>query len=198
MKKPKEFDFLVDAFKSLPGVGTKSATRYAFFLLNRDQRYKDEFIKRLVDASSAIHKCELCNNLAEAATCSICADRMRDKSLCIVASIEDLDRIEQSHNFFGYYHILDCMPDLKHFKLTSINMDLVKKQIQTLEIKELVIATSFSLIGEAISEYIKNNLSHRSDLSIYRIGFGVPLNANIDYIDNDTIRESLLNKKRIN
>lgn len=197
MTKPKEFEFLVDALKSLPGVGTKNATRYAFFLINKDEKYKKEFIKRIIDATTNIVKCELCNNITNNKICSICDNENREHSLCIVSSIEDLDRIEQSHNFFGYYHIIDCIEDLKKYKLTNIDINLIKHQIDLLKIDSVTIATNFSLIGEAISEYLQQKLKDIPNLNIYRIGFGIPLNANIDYIDDDTIRESLLNRKKL-
>ncbi|MGL4950377.1 MAG: toprim domain-containing protein [Mycoplasma sp.] len=198
MNKPKEFQYLVDAFKSLPGMGTKNATRCAFFLINKDERYQNEFVKRIIDASQNLKRCELCNNISTLQRCDFCLDPNRAKSLCIVETIEDLERIDQSNNFHGYFHILDNIHDLKKFKLTDINLSSLLNQIDSLDIKEIIIATSFSLSGEAISEYLKTNICDKVDVDIFRIGFGVPLNVNIDYIDDETIRESLMNKKRIN
>lgn len=198
MKKPREFEFLLDAFKSLPGVGSKSALRYTFYLINQDKKYKEEFASRILDISNNIKKCNLCNNIANGDICTICSDNTKNKTLCIVSTFEDLERIDESHNYNGYYHIIGYENNIKNYKLTNINIDLIKKQIVCLSIKEVIIATNFSLVGEAASQYINNNLSTLNGIDIYRLGFGIPLNASIDYIDDETIKESLINKKKLN
>lgn len=197
MNKPKEFVFLHDAFKSLPGVGTKSANRFIHHILNQDSVYQKEFIKRILDLTNTVKKCDYCHNLATDQYCEICRSFSRTKQLCIVSSIEDLERIEESGNYQGYYNVIGNNIDLRKFKLNSIDLNSIQKQVNDLDITDIIIATSFSIIGEAISEYLQANLKLATKVGIYRLGFGIPLNANIDYIDDETIRESFLNKKKI-
>ncbi|MGL4948563.1 MAG: recombination mediator RecR [Mycoplasma sp.] len=198
MKKAKEFEYLIDAFKSLPGMGKKNATRCAFFLINKDAQYQKEFAKRILDASNNLTNCKYCNNISNQEVCTVCSDQERFKQVCVVESVEDMERIEQSKNYFGLYYIIGNTNSVKNFKLADINLEPLFNQINDLSIKEVIIATSFSLIGEALSEYVKSNIQKKLEVPIFRLGFGIPLNVNIDYIDDETIRESLLNKKKIN
>ncbi len=197
MKQPKDYIFLVDALKSLPTIGSKSANKIANFIIEQDDEYKNSFIKRISDAINNIKTCLLCNNVCIEQYCEYCSNKNLEKSLCIVLSIEDQQRIEESKNYFGYYHIINCGNDIKKITLEKININQIINQINTLKISEVIIATSFSAIGELVCEFIKNKLLD-ININIYRLGYGLPLNANIDYIDNDTIRESIINKKKIN
>lgn len=197
MKQPKDYIFLVDALKSLPTIGSKSATKIANFLIDQDEDYKNEFIKRLLNSTKNIKNCLLCNNITNSQYCEICSKDNLEKTLCIVMNLEEQQRIQESNNYFGYYHIIKGVHDIKKMALDKINIEQIKNQIKRLEIKEIIIATSFSIVGELVCDYIKNNLNDLN-LPIYRLGYGLPLNANIDFIDNDTIRESIINKKKIN
>lgn len=197
MKQPKDYIFLVDALKSLPTIGTRSANKIANFIIEQDNEYKNLFIKRISDAINNIKTCLLCNNVCIEQYCEYCSNKDLEKSLCIVLSIEDQQRIEESKNYFGYYHIVNSGSDIRKISLDLINVNQIINQINTLKISEVIIATNFSVIGELVCEYIKNKLSN-INIDIYRLGYGLPLNANIDYIDDDTIRESIMNKKKIN
>lgn len=196
MKNPKEFIFLVDAFKSLPNIGTKGANKIANFFLAQDTKYQNDFINRLKEASEKLKSCEYCNATSIQPKCEICASQ-RNPSLCIVANLEDQQRIEDSRMYRGYYHILMINPS-KNLDLTSFNLEVIKKQIEALGIQEVIIATPFSIYGEVISEFLKNKLSEAyTQLPIFRLGFGIPLNASIDFIDDETIKQSFHNKKKI-
>ena len=197
MKQPKDYIFLVDALKSLPTIGTRSASKIANFIIEQDNEYKNLFIKRISDAINNIKTCLLCNNVCIEQYCEYCSNKDLEKSLCIVLSIEEQQRIEESKNYFGYYHIVNSGSDIRKISLDLININQIINQINTLKISEVIIATNFSVIGELVCEYIKNKLSNLN-IDIYRLGYGLPLNANINYIDDDTIRESIMNKKKIN
>ncbi len=195
MKNPKEFIFLVDAFKSLPNIGTKGANKIANFFLAQDLKYKQDFISRLQEATNKLSACEYCNAIAMGNKCELCSSQTRENVLCIVANLEDQQRIEESRMFRGYYHILMINPN-KNLDFTNFDLTKLKNQIKTLGIKEIVIATAFSIYGEVIAEYIKNSLLE-FEIPIYRLGFGIPLNASIDFIDDETIKQSFVNKKKI-
>ncbi len=196
MKNPKEYIFLLDAFKSLPNIGTKGATKIANFFLAQDEKYQKEFISRLQNASNKLTSCKYCNSISISEICEICNSTTREKSICVVSNLEDQQRIEESRLFKGYYHILKINPN-KNLNLTDFDVSKLIDQMRVLGINEVVIATSFSIYGEVIAEYIKSQLSSMEGVNVYRIGFGIPLNANIDYIDDETIKQSFVNKKKI-
>ncbi len=198
MNKIKELEFLIDAFRSIPGVGSKNAKRYAIHILNQDFKYASTFAQRLIDAKSIIKKCNLCNNFTTNEICNFCKDNNRKKTLCIVSTYDDFERINDTGSYIGYYFILGGEVGTKNkIKFEDIDVQKIIVTINTLKIEEIIIATSFSINGEATAEYIRTKLKHLNNLSIYRIGFGIPLNANIDYIDDETIKESFSNKRRI-
>ncbi len=198
MSKLKELEYLIDAFRSLPGVGTKNAKRFASFVINSDDIYASTFAKRILEAKNVIKKCNICNNLTNKDICEICSNNERAKSLCVVATYEDFERINDANTYDGYYFILGTELGINSKrKNEEIDIQKLFVAINSLKINEVIIATSFSLAGEATSEYIRVKLKPLTNISIYRIGFGIPLNANIDYIDNETMKESFANKKKL-
>ncbi len=198
-KKPKEFEMLVDAFKSLPSVGTKNAIKYAYHIIKLDQYYVDEFAKRLKEAKTNLNYCKYCHNLTNQEFCQICLNSNRTNTLYIVENISDLDKIEELHIHHGYYHVLhgEINPK-KGITRDQIFIDDILDHIDKFNIKEVLIATSLSVSGEMTAEYIRNMLSHRDDINVYRIGFGLPNNASIDYSDEQTLKFALMNKRKIN
>lgn len=198
-KLPNEFEHLVDAIKSLPGIGYKSAKKLALFLLDNDQRYIDLFIHKINDAYKNIKRCRECFILTNEEICNICSNKNRDHSkLCIVNSFEDFERIESSNSFFGIYHITTNNINKQSKLLEHKNLlNLKERIIKNPEINEIIIATSFSYDGEMVTQYIVDTLKDFKNIEIYRIGFGVPSNAAIDYVDDDTLNESFINKRKL-
>lgn len=198
-KMPNEFEHLVDAIKSLPGIGYKSARKLALFLLDNDDRYIKLFVDKINKAYINVRRCQKCFILTNNNICDICSNKNRDHTkLCIVSSFEDFERIESSNSFFGIYHITTNGINkqkklIEHENLLSIKNRLIEHP----EIKEIIIATSFSYDGEMVTQYIINMLKDFKDISIYRIGFGVPSNASIDYVDDETLNESFINKRKL-
>lgn len=195
----KDFEYLVDALKSLPGVGTKNAKKWAFFLLNQDLKYINDFTKRIINAKTNIKKCTQCSNFCENKVCDICSNEHRNKkTLMIVSNIEDLERIESSNVFNGLYHITGGEISIrKSVPVEHTNITTIRNRVIDNEINDVIIATSFSHDGEMTADYILRMLSDLNDVNVYRIGFGIPLNASIDYADDETIKQSLLNKRML-
>ena len=199
MKKPIEFDYLVDALKSLPGVGTKNAKKWAYYLLNQDDKYINDFTTRINNARQKITTCVECGNIANTKICSICSNPLRDKNqICVVSTVEDLDRIEESGNYNGLYHVTHGELSVrKNILVRHTNLDSLKNRIQNNPIiNEVIIATNFTHDGEMTAAYILNLLKGL-DVKIYRIGFGLPLNSSVDYADNETLKHALNNKRII-
>lgn len=196
MKKPKDFEYLIDAFRSLPSVGTKNANRFSHYIIKMDEKYVKDFAQRLINAKNNIMLCKYCHNISSSEICNICNNKERHKTICIVSNIEDLERIEESNSYYGYYHILHGELNRKN-NADSLFLNDLENHIDEYEVKEVIIACTFSYNGEITSEYIKNLLSNK-EVSIYRIGLGLPMNSSIDYADDETLKQSLLNKKIMN
>lgn len=193
--KPIEFDYLVDALKSLPGVGYKNATKWAYFLLEQDSSYVDLFINRLKNAHNKIKNCHQCNNLTTKDLCDICTSSNRDTTqVCVVNSIEDLQRIEDSNNYHGLYFVLkeEVNPKQPDANLKCL-VSLYNYISNCHGVKEVIIATNFTISGQLMAKKIVDLLTPCS-IKIYRIGFGLPLNGAIDYADDETIKYALMNK----
>lgn len=193
--KPIEFDYLVDALKSLPGVGYKNATKWAYFLLEQDSSYVDLFINRLKNAHNKIKNCNQCNNLTTKDLCDICTSSNRDTTqVCVVNSIEDLQRIEDSNNYHGLYFVLkeEVNPKQPDANLKCL-VSLYNYISNCHGVKEVIIATNFTISGQLMAKKIVDLLTPCA-IKIYRIGFGLPLNGAIDYADDETIKYALMNK----
>lgn len=199
MKKPIEFEYLVDALKSLPGVGTKNAKKWAYYLLNQDERYINDFVSRIKNAKQNIQYCIECGNIANSNKCAICSNPLRDENqICVVATVEDLDRIEESGNYNGLYHVTHGELSIrKNVLVKHTNIDTLLSRLKKHpEVNEIIIATNFTHDGEMTASYIVNLLEN-INVRIYRIGFGLPLNSAVDYADNETLKYALSNKRII-
>lgn len=199
--KPIEFELLIDAIKSLPGIGSRSAEKIAYFLLNQDTKYIDDFIKRIKHAHEKINYCTQCNNFCTSGEryCSICSNAMRDtKQICVVHTIEDLNKIESTNQYVGLYYVLNEEIDVK--KQVNISKDCIDNltnMINKYKTSEIILATDLTINGEATAKYIAkvlNKLFKNSSLKVYRIGFGLPINSSIEYVDTTSIKYALKNK----
>jgi recombination protein RecR len=137
-------EYLIDALKSLPGVGTKQAKTIAQFLLNKDEIYINEFVNRIKDAKKNIHFCKFCNNLTSSDICEICSNHSRDQNkLCIVTSQDDLQKLESTNSFIGLYFVLNQEIDVKTKQ--NIPHEVIEKLIDFVNNKkftEIIIATN--------------------------------------------------------
>jgi recombination protein RecR len=142
--KPFHFEYLIDALKTLPGVGKKQAERIAYFLILKNEEYITNFINRISEAHKKIHFCQQCNNFTENELCEICTNPSRQQNrLCVVSSIEDLQKIEETNSYLGLYYVLQGEIDVK----TKTNLDhaIIKKfmgLIQSHTFDEIILATN--------------------------------------------------------
>lgn len=197
-KKIPEMEYLIDALKSLPGLGRKTATKWAFFLLEQDEMYIDAFLKRIKNAHQKIKHCKNCFNLTTQEICDICNDQQRClNQLCIISTVEDLQRMEDSGNYSGLYFVLNGELSVRNRDYNLKRLTYLSNHIQNNpHITEVIIATNFSMNGELTSKKILEVLE-KFNLKIYRIGFGLPLNSSIDYADDETIKYALINKSKL-
>lgn len=194
----EELEYLIDSLKSLPGVGYKTAAKWAYFLINKDAHYINEFTHRILNAKNSIKYCSNCNNFSKTPICSICSNNYRNhKQICIVSYIEDLQRIEESGIYNGIYYVLhnEANPRKPNEIISIINkfQEILEKFH---EIDEIIIATNFTLAGQFTANKLCENLNNFNG-RIYRIGLGLPINSALDYADNETIKYSFINKNKI-
>lgn len=194
--KPHHFEQLIDALKSLPGVGNKQAERIAYFLLQKDEYYINQLISSINNAHKNIRFCKQCNNFATNELCDICSNKSRNQQqLCVVSTIEDLIKIENTNTYNGLYYVLDGEIDVK--TKTNINQEIIKKLMNLIKIhdfNEIILATNWTINGEATAVFVKKIINQLSNVNIYRIALGLPINSALDYADNITLGHALRNK----
>lgn len=185
--RPKEFEYFVEALKSLPSISTKNANKIAYFFLENDDSFYNSFLNRLTSLKTTIKFCNNCNNLTtDSIYCDICNTESRDKEkLCIVSYLEDLEKIEQSNSFSGLYYVLNSEINHKDLKTSKkINLEKLESMVLKYHIKEVLICTNMTINGEVTCSYIKNFLKEKKfNVEIFRLALGIPMNASIEYID---------------
>jgi recombination protein RecR len=187
------FEKLQRHLKQLPGVGYRSAERIALHLLVEKPGRLTELVSALEEAARTVRRCERCGNLAEGELCEICADEKRDRALvCVVEHVPDLVAIERSGAFRGTYHVL-------HGKLSPIhgvtpddlNFSSLQQRLKNGEITELILALSNDVEGEATCHFITQHLPSDHQVTVTRIGFGLPSGGGVLYADSVTLKSAL-------
>ena len=198
MNYPESIQNLIENFKKLPGVGEKSAERYAFAAIELDKDEIEDFSKSLLDVKTKIKKCSLCNHLTEHELCSICSDDTRDKkTICVVEDTKNVILFEKLSVFNGVYFVLDgLISPLDGIGPEDLNIDELIKRIKNENISEVILAIKPSIEGETTLLYIQK-LLEGMDVVVTRIAHGIPLGADIEYIDSLTLTLALQDRKKI-
>lgn len=198
MKYPKSLQDLIDSFAEYPGIGPKTAERLAFFTIQKMKKdHVDLFSKNLVKAVESIKKCSICGNFTEDDICDICKDENRNNTLIIVESSKDVVVFERINQYNGKYHILNgLISPLNGVGPDEIGIHKLFERITRENIKEVIIATSSTIDGEMTAMYITNCLKN-TDVEVYRIGYGLPAGADIEYADDITLIKALEGKRKI-
>jgi len=202
MKLPRAVKNLIEKFEKLPGVGPKSAQRLVFYLLhNPDHEIKD-FSEKLKALKKNTVLCEVCHNVSESNPCEVCYDSTRENHiLCIVEQPLDVLALERSNSFKGRYHVLHgSIAPLNNIGPEQLFLHDIAKRLDGVE--ELIIATNPTMEGEAtalyIVEYLKQHSEVDSDnITVTRIGHGLPIGADIEYADGVTLARALEGRRKI-
>lgn len=192
MKYPPHLLKLIDVLRKLPGVGIKSAERFAFEMISWPKEAIDEMASVIQQTPALLTHCEECGCLAGQETCYFCASApARKPALCLVAMPRDVFAIESTHEFKGIYHVLGALlSPIDGFGPEKFNLDKLKRRIVDLKIEELIIALDSTLEGDATALYLKQELESL-DLSISRLAFGLPMGSSLDYVDGGTLARAL-------
>ena len=187
---------LIKSFTKLPGVGNKTAQRFAYHLLERNREAGMELAKSLELAMTHVKNCKDCQTLTENDICSICADPDRDNSiLCIVETPNDLNLIEESGIFKGKYFVLGgYLSPIDGITPEDLGLDILESKIKQSEIIEIILATNATIEGEVTAHFIKN-LTKGLNLNVTRIAHGIPIGGELEYADSNTIAHALSDRK---
>ncbi len=196
MKPLSSLQRLVQALRHLPGIGPKSAQRIAYHLLQHDRDGAVELSEALSDAASRVRHCVRCNTFTEEDVCDMCKDPGRDASLlCVTETPADQMMIEQTLTFRGYYFVLmGSLSPLDGIGPKEIRFDKLIERATDGVVKEVILATSFNNEGEATAHYIGEMLKARG-LRVSRLARGVPVGAELEYVDVGTIARAFLDRR---
>ena len=189
---------LIDEFGQLPGIGPKSAQRMAIHVL---EAYEDD-VARLVDAINAVRTrvrhCEICGNVTEEPTCSICRDARRDPTkVCVVQEPKDIQAVEAARVFRGRYHVLGGAIDPIHgIGPEQLSIAALMKRLGEGEIAEVILATNPNVEGEATAAYLARMLSTMG-IETSRLAMGLPMGADLEYADAVTLGRALEGRLRV-
>lgn len=198
MNYPTTIRNLIECYKKLPGIGEKSAERMALATLNFDQNIIDLFSESLKDSKTKIKRCEKCNNYSEEDQCNICKDKSRNKkTICVVEEPKNIVLFEKIGTYDGLYYVLDgLISPLDGINPEQIKIDSLIKKIKKEKIEEVILALKPSIEGETTSLYILKLLED-TNVVVSKIAHGVPLGADMDYIDSLTLEMALEDRKRL-
>lgn len=198
MKHSPLVQSLIDAFTCLPGVGQRSAQRMAFQLLERNRDGGRQLASALAAAMDGVSHCQRCRNFAEDELCPVCADSRRDQSLvCVVESPADVLAIEQSGEYKGRYFVLNGhLSPIDGIGPDEIGLTDLADQFHEGAVKEVILATSTTVEGEATAHYIMDMVEGR-DISLSRIAQGVPMGGELEFVDGATLAQALRGRRAL-
>jgi recombination protein RecR len=196
VEKPASLDELMQALRCLPGVGPKSAQRMAYHLLQRDQKGAERLSVALAESLTRIRHCARCNTFTEAEICALCASPRRDASLlCVVETPGDLLMMEQSQCYSGLYFVLmGRLSPLDGIGPREIHLDRLARRATDGQVREVILATNFTVEGEATAHYISELLAGKG-LTLTRIARGLPVGGELEHVDSGTLAQAVLERR---
>lgn len=189
---------LYEQLRKLPGIGSKSALRLSYHVLDMKQEDVEALAQALLDAKKHVHLCRQCFDLCEGDLCEICQDAKRDQSLvCVVEQPQDVAAMERTRGYQGLYHVLHGVLS----PLDGIGPDRLKirellRRLQDGKIKEVILATNSDVEGEATANYLAG-LIRPTGVKVIRIAHGLPVGGDLEYADELTLYKALENRREL-
>lgn len=198
MRPPSSLEALIQALRCLPGVGPKSAQRMAYHLLQRDQAGATRLADTMRNAVERVRHCNMCNTFTEAEICEICGSGRRDKSLlCVVETPGDLLMMEQTQSYRGLYFVLmGRLSPLDGIGPKDIHLESLIKRASDGIVKEVILATNFTVEGEATAHYIGELLGEQG-LRVSRIARGLPVGGELEHVDAGTLAQAFIERRAV-
>lgn len=193
---PSSFQQLIDSFRKLPGVGARTAERFAFQLLNMPRDEVELFADSLKQAKNRLHSCRICGNISDEDLCTVCKDTHRDTSMiCVVQDVKDVAAMERMREFKGVYHVLGgAISTIKGILPEDLRIESLLAR--TDNVKEVIIATNPTLEGETTALYLAKRLAGKVPL-VTRLAHGLPMGGHVDYADELTLIKALEGRNKI-
>ncbi len=187
---------LINEFSKLPGVGKKTAQRYAYKIIDMPEADARAFAEAIIGVKRKVKYCKVCGNFTEEDTCEIC--RVRDRSiLCVVKEPKDVAAIEKLHEFKGVYHVLHGVIDpLAGVGPNDIRIRELLARLQEGGVKEVIVATNPDVSGDATAMYIAK-LIKPFDVTVTRLAHGIPIGSEIEYTDDVTLARAFVERTKL-
>lgn len=187
---------LINEFSKLPGVGAKTAQRYAYKIINMTDEEAKNFADSIVNAKKNVHYCKVCGNFSEGDLCEICKNRPHDV-ICVVKEPKDVIAIEKLNEFDGVYHVLHgTISPLDGIGPDNINIKELLRRIADGGVKEIIMATNPDVEGEATALYI-SNLIKPLGIKVTRLAHGIPIGTDLEYADEVSLARAFVERKTI-
>jgi recombination protein RecR len=198
MSTPSTLQELIESLRCLPGVGPKSAQRMAFHLLQRDRQGAARLATGLTEALAVVRHCERCNTFTEEEVCELCRSPRRDNTLlCVVETPADQLMMEQAHCYRGQYFVLmGRLSPLDGIGPREIHLDRLVRRAGDGIVQEVVLATNFTVEGEATSHYI-GELLRAKGLRVSRIARGLPVGGELEHVDSGTLAQAVIERRQM-
>ena len=195
---PKSLERVISFYKKLPSIGEKTAERLALATLDMNEATIEEFKQNLTELKSKIKPCSICNHLTDNDICPICSDEYRNKDLiCVIEDSRSVYSFEKAGKYNGTYHVLNgLISPINNIGPENINISSLVKRVKSLNNPELIIALKSSIEGETTTLYIKK-IFENTNVKISRLSYGIPMGAEIDYLDILTLDKALEDRKII-
>jgi len=183
---------LIEEFKKLPGIGSKSAQRLAFHIIRTSRNEAEKLAQAILQLKETIHYCSICNNITDVDPCRYCTDPSRDRSMiCVLEEPHNLISIEKTREYHGLYHVLlGVLSPLQGIGPDQLKIKGLMDRVKTGEVKEIILATNPNVEGEATALYL-SKLIKPLEIRVTRIAMGVPVGGDLDYADDVTVSKAL-------
>ncbi|MCQ2387728.1 MAG: recombination mediator RecR [Clostridia bacterium] len=187
---------LINEFSKLPGVGAKTAQRYAYKIINMSEEEAQSFSEAIINAKKNVHYCKVCGNFSEGGICDICKIRSSE-TVCVVKEPKDVIAIEKLNEFNGVYHVLHgTISPLDGIGPDDINIKGLLERISHGGVKEVIMATNPDVEGEATAMYI-SNLIKPLGIKVTRLAHGIPIGTDLEYADEVSLARAFVDRKTI-
>ena len=190
---PAALERLTEEFAKLPGIGSKTAQRLAFYVLSMPQQDAQAFADAIVTARKTVHTCPVCQNLTDQDKCAICSNEERDHSvICVVAEPKDVIAMERAREYHGVYHVLHgVISPLNHIHIREL-----LRRIGEGNVNEVIMATNPDTEGEATAMYI-SRLLRPMEVKVTRLAYGIPVGSQLEFADEVTLLRALEGRQEI-
>ena len=188
---------LIEQFAKLPGVGRKTASRYALSLIDWSPEQAQTFAETIISARSRIGRCRVCNNLCEGDLCKICRDDSREAVICVVEDARAVMSLERVRDYRGKYHVLGgVLSPMNGIGPDQLAIGSLLARLNNEAIEEVIVATNPTVEGEATALYL-TKLLKPMDIKVTRLAYGVPVGADLEYADAVTLFRALDGRREL-